>query len=110
MQEALDLVVLMLSPFVPHVTQAMWRELGHGSAIVDEHWPMADSAALIQDTIEIVVQVNGKLRGRVPVPAGADEAAARAAALADPAVARFVAGQTVRKLVYVPGKLINVVI
>jgi leucyl-tRNA synthetase len=110
MQEALDLVMLMLSPFVPHAAQAMWLELGHGSLIVDERWPKPDSAALVQDTVEIVVQVNGKLRGRVPVPAGADEAIAREAALANPGVAKFVAGQTVRKLVYVPGKLINVVI
>ncbi len=110
MQEALDLVVLMLSPFVPHAAHAMWGALGHATAIVDELWPEADAAALAQDTIEIVVQVNGKLRGRVPVPAGADEATAREAALADPGVAKFVAGQTVRKLIYVPGKLVNVVI
>jgi leucyl-tRNA synthetase len=110
MQEALDLVVLMLSPFVPHAAQAMWRELGHATAIVDERWPAADKTALVQDTVEIVVQVNGKLRARVPVPAGADEAIAREAALADPAVAKFVAGQPVRKLIYVPGKLVNVVV
>ena len=110
MQEALDLVVLMLSPFVPHAAHAMWRALGHESSIVDEAWPEPDAHALALDTIEIVVQVNGKLRARIPVPAGADEATARAAALADPGVARFVAGQAVRKLVYVPGKLVNVVI
>jgi len=110
MQEALDLVVLMLSPFVPHAAHAMWRALGHAGAVVDERWPAVDTAALAQDTIEIVVQVNGKLRGRVPVPAGADEAAAREAALADPGVAKFVAGQTVRKFIYVPGKLVNVVV
>jgi leucyl-tRNA synthetase len=110
MQEALDLVVLMLSPFVPHAAHALWRALGHATAAVDEAWPEPDTRALALDTVEIVVQVNGRLRGRVPVPAGADEATARAAALADPGVARFVAGQPVRKLVYVPGKLVNVVI
>jgi leucyl-tRNA synthetase len=110
MQEALDLVVLMLSPFVPHAAQAMWRELGHATAIVDERWPAADETALVQDIVEIVVQVNGKLRARVQVSAGADEAIAREAALADPAVAKFVAGQPVRKLIYVPGKLVNVVV
>ncbi len=109
MQEALDLVVLMLSPIVPHATQAMWRALGHASLLVDERWPQADEAALVQDTREIVVQVNGRLRGRIAVAAGADEAAVREAALADPGVARFVAGQPVRKLIYVPGKLVNVV-
>jgi len=110
MQEALDLVVLMLSPFVPHAARAMWQALGHATDVVDERWPAVDESALAQDTVEIVVQVNGKLRGRVQVSAGADEAVAREAALADPGVARFVAGQPVRKLIYVPGKLVNVVI
>jgi len=110
MQEALEAVVLMLSPIVPHAAQAMWRALGHDSLVVDERWPKADPVALVQDTIEIVVQVNGKLRGRIAVAAGADEAVAREAALADPGVAKFVAGQPVRKLIYVPGKLVNVVV
>jgi leucyl-tRNA synthetase len=110
MQESLDLLVRMLAPIVPHAAQAMWRELGHATLLVDERWPEADAAALVQDTIEIVVQVNGKLRARVAVAAGADEAVAREAALADPGVAKFVAGQTVRKLIYVPGKLVNVVV
>jgi leucyl-tRNA synthetase len=110
MQEALDLVVLVLSPIVPHGAHAMWRALGHAGMIVDERWPEVDRAALEQATIEIVVQVNGRLRARVPVPAGADEATAREAALADPGVAKFVAGQPVRKFVYVPGKLVNVVV
>jgi leucyl-tRNA synthetase len=110
MQEALDLVVLMLAPFVPHAAHALWQALGHATPVVDERWPAVDPAALAQDTVEIVVQVNGKLRGRVQIAAGADEAAARAVALADPGVAKFIAGQTVRKLVYVPGKLVNVVV
>ncbi len=110
MQEALDLVVLVLSPVVPHAAQAMWRALGHATLLVDERWPEADASALVKETVEIVVQVNGKLRGRVQVPASADEAAAGEAALADPGVAKFVAGQPVRKLIYVPGKLVNVVL
>jgi leucyl-tRNA synthetase len=110
MQEALELTVLMLSPIVPHATQAMWRALGHASLVVDERWPEVDAAALVQDTVEIVVQVNGRLRARIAVAAGADETVAREAALADPGVAKFVAGQPVRKLIYVPGKLVNVVV
>jgi len=110
MQEALDLAVLMLSPVVPHVAHALWHALGHPGMIVDQRWPAVDRAALEQATVEIVVQVNGRLRARVPVPAGADEATARNAALADPGVAKFVAGQPVRKLIYVPGKLVNVVV
>ena len=66
MQEALELVVLMLSPIVPHVGQALWRALGHATRVVDERWPQRDPAALVQDTVEIVVQVNGKLRGAHP--------------------------------------------
>src|SRR5262245_5053340 len=110
MQEALELVVLVLSPVIPHAAQAMWRALGHGTLVVDERWPQADAAALVQDTKEIVVQVNGKLRARIAVAAGADEAVVREAALADPGVAKFVAGQPVRKFIYVPGKLANVVV
>jgi leucyl-tRNA synthetase len=110
MQQALDLVVLMLSPFVPHAAHALWQALGHTTPVVDERWPAVDPAALAQDMAAIVVQVNGRLRGRVQVAAGADEATVREAALADPGISKYVAGQTVRKFVYVPGKLLNVVV
>jgi len=110
MQEALDLVVLMLSPIVPHATQAMWRALGHSTLLVDERWPGPDAAALAKDTIEIVAQVNGRLRARISVPAAADESAVREKTLADPGVAKFVEGKPVRKFIYVPGKLVNVVV
>jgi len=110
MQEALDLTVLMLSPVVPHVCHALWRELGHAGMVVDERWPVPDPAALERDAVEVVVQVNGKLRGRVTVPVGADEATVRDAALADANVQRFMEGRPLRKFVYVPGKLANVVV
>jgi leucyl-tRNA synthetase len=110
LQEALELVVLILSPFVPHASQAMWRALGHATLAVDERWPVPDAAALIKDTVEIGAQVNGKLRARISVPVTADEAAVREAVLAEPGVAKFVAGQPVRKFIYVPGKLANVVV
>jgi leucyl-tRNA synthetase len=109
-QEALEIVVLVLSPVVPHACHALWRELGHAGAIVDERWPEPDAGALERATVEVVVQVNGKLRGRVTVPAGADEGTVREAALADPNVRRFMEGRPVRKFVYVPGKLANVVV
>jgi leucyl-tRNA synthetase len=109
-QEALEVVVLVLSPVVPHVCHALWRELGHAGAVVDERWPDADTSALERETIEVVVQVNGKLRGRVTVAAGADEGTVREAALADANVQRFMEGRPVRKFVYVPGKLANVVV
>jgi leucyl-tRNA synthetase len=95
---------------VPHICHALWRELGHERALIDEPWPTPDAAALAQDVIELIVQVNGKLRGRVQVPSGADEATARAAALGDADVQRFVGAATPRRVVYVSGKLVNIVL
>jgi leucyl-tRNA synthetase len=110
MQEALGIAVLALSPIVPHVTHALWRELGHTTALIDEPWMTVDAAALETSTIELVVQVNGKLRARISIAADADDGAAREAALADPNVQKFVGAAAVRKVVVVPGKLVNVVV
>ncbi|MCJ7451773.1 MAG: leucine--tRNA ligase [Steroidobacteraceae bacterium] len=110
MQEALEIVVLALSPVVPHACHALWRELGHAGAAVDERWPAVDPRALERNSIEVVVQVNGKLRGRVTVPTDASEGTVREAALADANVQRFMEGRPVRKFVYVAGKLANVVV
>jgi leucyl-tRNA synthetase len=108
--EALKLAVLILSPVIPHVCHALWQALGCGTALIDERWPTPDPAALAQDTHAIVVQVNGRLRGHISVPVHADEAAVRAAALADERVQKFVAGKPVRRVIIVPGKLVNVVV
>ena len=110
LQEALEVAVLVLSPVVPHVCHALWKALGHAAAVIDEQWPRVDEGALVRETIEVVVQVNGKLRGRVAVAAEADEAAVREAALADSNVQRFIEGRPVRKFIYVRGKLANVVV
>jgi leucyl-tRNA synthetase len=110
MQEALELAVLALSPIIPHVTHALWHELGHRGALIDEPWPTVDEAALEQSTILLVVQVNGRLRARISVAADADDAAVRALALSDPHVQKFVGGAAVRKVIVVPGKLVNVVV
>jgi leucyl-tRNA synthetase len=109
-QEALEIAVISLSPIIPHVTHALWYALGSTVAVIDEPWPLVDPAALLQATREIVVQVNGKLRGRIAVAADADEATVRAAALADPNVGKFVGAATIRKVIVVPGKLVNIVI
>jgi len=109
-QEALQIAVLVLAPITPHVCHALWQALGSTSALVDERWPSADAAALAQESYEIVVQVNGKLRGRISVAVNADEAAVRAAALADAQVRKFVADKRVRRVIVVPGKLVNVVV
>jgi len=109
-QEALRIAVLVLAPITPHVCHVLWQALGSTSALVDERWPAPDAAALAQESYEIVVQVNGKLRGRISVAVDADEAAVRAAALADAQVRRFLADKPVRRVIVVPGKLVNVVI
>ncbi len=109
-QEALEIAVICLSPIIPHVTHALWRALGHSTALIDEHWPQVDAAALEQSSIQIVVQVNGKLRAHITVPASADDASLRAAAVADPHVQKFIGGAPVRKVIVVRGKLVNVVV
>jgi leucyl-tRNA synthetase len=110
MHEALEIAVMALSPIIPHVTHAMWRALGHGTALIDERWAAVDAGALEQSTIELVVQVNGKLRARIAVAADADENTLREAALADSNVQKFVGAAELRKVIIVPGKLVNIVI
>jgi leucyl-tRNA synthetase len=109
-QEALEIVVLTLSPVVPHVTHALWRELGHERALIDEPWPASDSAALVQDILTYAVQVNGKLRATIAVAADAAEAAIIEAALADENVRRFIGDKPVKKVIVVPRKLVSVVV
>ncbi len=108
-QEALEAIVLVLAPIVPHVSHRLWRELGHDTPVVDAAWPRVDDAALDRDTVELVVQVNGKLRSRIEVPADAAREAIERRALTDDNVRRFTDGKTVRRVVVVPGKLVNVV-
>ena len=109
-QEGLDAVVLMLSPIVPHITQLLWEILGRFGLVIDVTWPQVDESALIQDEIKIVVQVNGKLRGHITVPADADKQTLETMALNEPKVQRFTAEKTVKKVIVVPKKLVNVVV
>jgi leucyl-tRNA synthetase len=109
-REALEAAVLLLAPIVPHICHELWQALGHATAPVEERWPAADPSAMAQSMIEIVVQVNGKLRGRISVAADADEDVISEMALADANVRRFVADKTVRKTIVVPGRLVNVVV
>jgi leucyl-tRNA synthetase, eubacterial and mitochondrial family len=110
MQEALEAVVLMLSPIVPHITQVLWRELGHADKLSDAPWPTADAAAMEKEAVELMVQVNGRLRGRVSVPADADWAYIETAALTEPNVRRFIADKPVQKIIVVPDRLVNIVV
>tara|TARA_B110000483_G_C18181400_1_gene537181 strand:+ start:32 stop:2482 length:2451 start_codon:yes stop_codon:yes gene_type:complete len=109
-REALESVVVMLSPIVPHICHALWQELGHESALIDQRWPEYDESAIEMDLVEIVVQVNGKLRGRISVAVDTAKDAVEATALADKNVQRFIGDNDVRKVIIVPGKLVNIVV
>ncbi len=109
LHEGLEAAVLILAPMVPHVAHELWQALGHRQPVVDAAWPVADEAALVQDSLRLVVQVNGKLRGHIEVPADAAKDVVESAALAESNVQRFIDGKTVRKVIVVPGRLVNVV-
>jgi leucyl-tRNA synthetase len=109
-EEGLSILLRLLSPITPHITHHLWRELDFGEDIMRAPWPEPDPAALEQEEVELVVQVNGKLRGSIRVPKAADRGMIEGIALANPNVQKFVAGQSVKKVVVVPGRLINVVV
>ena len=108
--EAVESLVLMLSPFVPHMAEELWEMLGHADGVVAAGWPVADAAVAREESIEIPVQVNGKVRGRVTVPADATEEALEAAALADPQVQTHLQGRTVSKVVVARRRLVSIVV
>ena len=103
-------MVLLLGPFVPHIAEELWRALGGTGSVFRQPWPEWDPALVEEETVTVPVQVNGKLRGRVSVPSGADEAAHSAAALAEPNVKAHTAGKRVVKTIVVPGRLVNIVV
>ncbi len=110
LRESLDAVARLLGPFAPHIAEELWTRLGHTETILRSGWPELDPDALVQDEVTLVVQVNGKVRGRVAVPSGASEEEAQAAALGDDNVRRHTDGKTVRKVIHVPDKLLNLVV
>ena len=110
MQEALEAVTLMLAPIVPHIAHTLWQALGHSDAVIDRPWPAADESALVRDVVELVVQVNGKLRGRIQVAASAGREEIEQLALTEENVQRFVTDKAVKKIVVVPGRLVNIVV
>jgi leucyl-tRNA synthetase len=108
--EALEAMVLLLNPVVPHVSHTLWQVLGHAESVLeDQPWPLADGAALVRDSLTLAVQVNGKLRATIEVAAHASKEEAEALARAHPQVIAFLEGQTVRKVIVVPGKIVNIV-
>jgi leucyl-tRNA synthetase len=109
-RHALETVVRLLAPFTPHVAEELWVELGHSAGILGVPWPEADPAALVRATVEVAVQVNGKLRATLMLAVGLDKAAAEAAALAQPQVAKWAVKEKLVKTIHVPDKLINLVV
>lgn len=109
MQEALSAVVRLLYPIIPHTSFSLWKELGNEENIEDVRWPEADESALVEDSKLIIVQVNGKLRAKITVPADATKEAVEAQGFAEEGVIKHTEGKTVRKVIYVPGKLLNIV-
>ncbi|MBK4999798.1 leucine--tRNA ligase [Pseudomonas sp. S31] len=109
LQEGLEAVTLLLAPITPHISHELWQQLGHAEAVIDATWPVVDDSALVQDSVTLVVQVNGKLRGQVEMPAAASREEIEAAARSNENVLRFIDGLTIRKVIVVPGKLVNIV-
>lgn len=109
LREALEASTLMLAPIVPHAMHSVWNALGHAEPVVQAGWPAVDESALEKDAITMVVQVNGKVRAKLEVPADMDKSAIEKLALEQENVTKFTEGKTVRKVIVVPGKLVNIV-
>jgi leucyl-tRNA synthetase len=107
---AIETLLVLLSPFAPHMAEELWRQLSHAKTLAYEPWPQADPRHLVKSEAEIVFQVNGKVRGHVTVPVGSSKEVIEASARALPAFAEWTAGKTIRKVVVVPDKLVNFVV
>ncbi len=110
LREGMSMLLRLLAPITPHISHALWHELGFAGDITQAAWPEVDESALVQDEIVLVVQVNGKLRGHITAASSANQADLQAAALADGNVKRYTEGKQIRKVVIVPGKLVNIVV
>ena len=108
--ESLDIILRALSPITPHLCHHLWQQLGHQTAIINESWPEVDNKALEQDEVQIIVQVNGKLRAKLMLSADTDKAQVEVQALTDENVVKFTSGKTIVKVIVVPNKLVNIVI
>ena len=108
-QESLETAILMLAPIVPHFCHALWQHLGHEGTVMNASWPIVDESALTESSITVVLQVNGKLRDKVEAPKGISKDELENLALGNEAVKRFIADSTIRKVIVVPGRLVNIV-
>ena len=109
-KSVMEPLVLLLSPFAPHIAEELWERLGHTKSLAYEPWPTHDEQYLVETEVEIPVQLNGKLRGKVTVPAGADAATIESAAKSDATIASQLEGKTLVKTIVVPGKMVNFVV
>lgn len=109
LRESLESLILLLNPVAPHLAEELWQQLGHGTALVDVSWPQADASLLVDDTMTQAIQVNGKLRGTIEIAVGLPKEEIEAQALGHENIKRFIEGQTVRKVIVIPGKVVNIV-
>jgi leucyl-tRNA synthetase len=109
-REAVEAILLLLAPFAPHITEELWREIGHTESIHKQSWPAVDEAALVQNEVTVVLQVNGKVRDRIIVPADIVRAELEKLALSQPAISEWIQGKAILKVITVPSKLVNVVV
>jgi leucyl-tRNA synthetase len=110
LREGLETLVRLIGPMMPHLAEELWSELGHAALLVDSGWPEADPALMVEDSVTMAVQVNGKLKGTVDLAKDVDNATAEAAALSLPGVAALLAGKAPRKVIVVPNRIVNVVV
>ena len=109
LKEGVEASILMLSPITPHICHQLWLSLGHEKPVLETSWPKFDNSALVKDTLQVVVQVNGKVRAKLEVASSTDKDALEAIALKDDNVSRHIEGKTIRKVIVVPNKLVNIV-
>jgi leucyl-tRNA synthetase len=109
-QEALENLVVCVAPFAPHIADELWQQLGHSESVHIDTWPQWDDSLLVTENVTIVVQINGKLRAELSLPANADEATVLEAVRANEKVTSYITGHDIKKTIYVPGKLVNLVV
>lgn len=110
LKEALEYLICVMNPMIPHVTEQLWQDFGHTSALYDAPWPVTDESLIVEDTVNIAVQVNGKLRATIKLPKDIEKSDAEKIALSEAAVQRAIEGKTIRKVIVVPGRVVNVVV
>ena len=109
LSEAIDLFLRILHPFAPHITDELWERLGNEGSLFTQSWAEVDEEALFEETVTMVVQVNGRVRGRIVVPVGADEEFIKQQALQEPNVRAHLEGKQIKRIIVVPGKIVNIV-